>query len=61
MTCINSCKSINLIKIYKEAIELIQNFEEIYFKHIFRNENNRAHELCNNAVNEYLNCNSKIV
>jgi ribonuclease HI len=57
MTGINRCKSINLIKINEEVNKLMQEFEEIYFKHIFRNENIRADQLCNNAVNEYLKYN----
>ena len=54
MTDKNVCKSKNLIIIYKEAKELVKEFEEIYFHHIYRHENSRADELCNNAVTEYL-------
>jgi ribonuclease HI len=59
MTDKNLCKSKNLIIIYKEAKELTKKFEEIYFHHIYRDENYRADELCNNAVTEYLQKNCK--
>ena len=55
----NVCRSNNLLKLYEESKELTKRFKEIYFNHIFRNENKRADELCNNAVREYLKRNNK--
>ena len=48
------CNSPNLIELYNEAIKLTTNFENIYFKHIYRNENKRADHLSNIAVEKYL-------
>jgi ribonuclease HI len=48
------CNSSNLIELYEEAIKLTKNFEDIYFKHIYRNENKRADQLSNIAVDKYL-------
>lgn len=48
------CNSPNLIELYEEAIKLTKNFENIYFKHIYRNENKRADHLSNMAVEKYL-------
>ena len=48
------CNSPNLIELHKKTKELITNFDEIRFSHIFRNKNVRADELSNNAVIEYL-------
>jgi ribonuclease HI len=48
------CNSPNLIELYEEAIKLTKNFEDIYFKHIYRNENKRADQLSNIAVDKYL-------
>jgi len=43
-------KSLNLIDLYNEANELSKNFENIYFKHIYRENNKRADELSNLAL-----------
>ncbi len=51
------CNSPNLIEIHKKTKELIPNFHDIMFVHIFRNKNVRADELSNNAVIEYLTTN----
>ena len=59
MTGKNTCRSTNLIDLYNQTKELIKEFEEIYFSHIFRSENKRADELCNNAVLEYLKTKNK--
>ena len=48
------CNSPNLIELYQESIKLTTNFENIYFKHIHRNENKRADQLSNIAVEKYL-------
>ena len=53
------CNSQNLIEIHKKTKELIPNFNDIMFVHIFRNKNVRADELSNNAVIEYLKTNKK--
>jgi ribonuclease HI len=46
------CSSDNLKPLYEKAKELEQNFEKIYYQHIFRNLNKRADELANNFVNK---------
>jgi ribonuclease HI len=51
------CNSPNLIELHKKTKELIPNFHDIIFVHIFRNKNVRADELSNNAVIEYLKTN----
>ena len=48
------CISLNLIQLYEKAKELEKQFKEIHFKHILRNENKRADQLSNIAVDEYL-------
>ena len=60
MTGKYKCNSPNLIEIHKKTKELIPNFNDIMFVHIFRNKNVRADELSNNAVIEYLKTNKKI-
>ena len=57
MTGKYKCNSPNLIEIHKKTKELIPNFNDIMFVHIFRNKNVRADELSNNAVIEYLKTN----
>ena len=59
MTGKYKCNSPNLIEIHKKTKELIPNFNDIMFVHIFRNKNVRADELSNNAVIEYLKTNKK--
>lgn len=54
------CNSPNLIELHKKTKELIPNFNDIMFVHIFRNKNVRADELSNNAVIEYLKINKQI-
>jgi ribonuclease HI len=49
-----NCKSINLIDLYEQAKELDSNFETIEYEHIFRNQNKRADELSNIAIDKYL-------
>ena len=60
MTGKYKCNSPNLIEIHKKTKELIPNFNDIIFVHIFRNKNVRADELSNNAVIEYLTTNKQI-
>jgi ribonuclease HI len=60
MTGKYKCNSPNLIEIHKKTKELIPNFNDIIFVHIFRNKNVRADELSNNAVIEYLKTNKQI-
>jgi ribonuclease HI len=57
MTGKYKCNSPNLIEIHKKTKELIPNFHDIMFVHIFRNKNVRADELSNNAIIEYLKTN----
>ena len=54
MTGQYKCKSPNLIELYEKAKELEKQFEELHFNHILRNENKRADQLSNIAVDEYL-------
>jgi ribonuclease HI len=54
MTGKYKCKSPNLIELYEKAKELEKQFEELHFNHILRNENKRADQLSNIAVDEYL-------
>jgi ribonuclease HI len=53
MKGIYKCNSINLIELYEKAKELTSTFEKIEYVHIFRNENKRADELSNIALNNY--------
>jgi ribonuclease HI len=48
------CNSSNLRGLYDDANLLTQKFDNIYFHHIFRNQNKRADELSNIAVSNYL-------
>ena len=45
-------KSTNLIDLYNEANDLSKNFENICFKHIYRENNKRADELSNLAISK---------
>jgi len=54
MTGKYKCNSPNLIELYEKAKELVKQFEELHFNHIFRNKNKRADQLSNIAVDEYL-------
>ena len=47
-------KSLNLVELYNEAKLLAKGFECIHYKHIYRNNNKRADELSNIAVDNYL-------
>lgn len=47
-------KSLHLIELYNEAKLLAKGFDCIYYKHIYRNNNKRADELSNIAVDNYL-------
>jgi ribonuclease HI len=44
------CKSDNLLPLYTKAFALSKQFETIEFHHILRNQNKRADELSNNAM-----------
>jgi ribonuclease HI len=59
MTGKYKCNSPNLIELHKKTKELMPNFNDIMFVHIFRNKNVRADELSNNAVIEYLKINKQ--
>lgn len=54
MKGVYKCKSINLIELYEKARELESHFERIEYVHVFRNQNKRADELSNIAVEQYL-------
>lgn len=54
MKGIYKCKSINLIELHEKARELEKHFDTIEYVHVFRNQNKRADELSNLALNEYL-------
>ena len=45
-------KSTNLIDLYNEANDLSKNFENICFRHIYRENNKRADELSNLAISK---------
>jgi ribonuclease HI len=47
-------KSLHLIDLHNEAKLLAKKFECIHYKHIYRNNNKRADELSNIAVDNYL-------
>ena len=53
MKGIYKCKSVNLLELYDKAKELEKFFEKIDYSHVLRNENKRADELSNIAVNNY--------
>lgn len=50
MTGKNKVNSPNLIELHKLAIKLKSNFDNITFEHIYRVNNSRADELCNEAI-----------
>jgi len=50
MTGKNKVNSSNLIELHKLAIKLKSNFDNITFEHIYRVNNSRADELCNEAI-----------
>ena len=52
MKGIYKCKSPNLIEYYKEAQNLIKQFNYVEFEHVFRENNKRADELSNIAIND---------
>ena len=47
-------KSLHLLELYNEAKTLEKGFDYIHYKHIYRNNNKRADELSNIAVDNYL-------
>jgi len=47
-------KALHLVELYNEAKLLAKGFDCIYYKHIYRNNNKRADELSNIAVDNYL-------
>ena len=54
MKGVYKCKSFNLIELYERAKELETHFETIEYVHILRDNNKRADELSNIAVEKYL-------
>ena len=48
------CRSGNLIELYETAKELESHFHLIEFNHVLRNQNKRADELSNLAIDKYL-------
>ena len=48
------CKSINLIGLYEKAKEIEAFFDNIEYCHVYRNQNKRADELSNIAIDKYL-------
>jgi ribonuclease HI len=48
------CSSSNLFELYQEAKSLLLHFDSIHFNHIYRNENKRADQLSNIAVEKYI-------
>lgn len=46
------CKSSNLIELYEKAKELETHFNKIEYEHIFRNQNKRADQLSNTAIEQ---------
>jgi ribonuclease HI len=55
------CKSINLLDLYEKARELERHFEKIEYHHVFRNQNKRADELSNIAIDKHLNAKEEII
>ena len=53
------CNSTNLIELYDKAKKLSSNFNHINFIHIYRNNNKRADELSNIAIQNHLINNNK--
>jgi ribonuclease HI len=58
MKKIYKCNSPNLIELYDAAKELEKYFEVIEYDHIYRNQNKRADQLSNIAVENYLKVNA---
>lgn len=48
------CKSSNLLELYEKAKELETHFEKIEYEHIFRNQNKRADQLSNIAIEQQI-------
>jgi ribonuclease HI len=48
------CSSSNLFELYQEAKSLLLHFDSIQFNHIYRNQNKRADQLSNIAVEKYI-------
>jgi len=55
MTGKYKCNSPNLIELYEKAKELENKFDNIFYKHIYRNLNKRADYLSNQAIPLNLN------
>jgi ribonuclease HI len=56
-----NCNSLNLIDLYDRANELSNKFDSIKFNHIYRNENKRADQLSNIAVEKFLEKNKECI
>lgn len=54
MKGIYNCRSENLIDLYDKAKEIEGFFDKIEYFHVLRNQNKRADELANIAINKYL-------
>lgn len=54
MKGIYKCRSENLIELYERAKDLASHFDKIVFSHTLRENNKRADQLSNMAVEEYL-------
>lgn len=50
MTGKYKCNSPNLIELYDKAKELEKKFDNVFYKHIYRNFNKRADYLSNEAI-----------
>jgi ribonuclease HI len=61
MKGIYKCKSINLLELYDKAKSLESNFQKIEYIHIYRNENKRADQLSNIAIDAYLKQNDTVM
>lgn len=54
MTGRYKCNSENIFELYKQAKELEKDFDKIYYAHVLRNNNKRADELSNIAIEGYI-------
>jgi ribonuclease HI len=54
ITGLYKVRSESLLKLYNKSKELQSQFDELYFVHIYRNQNRRADELSNIAVKDYV-------
>ena len=54
VTGLYKVKSQSLLNLYHKTKELQNQFDDIYFTHIYRNKNRRADELSNIAIKEYI-------